>query len=370
MTLGVSLVTAGFVGPHRFTTTLFSEAGQPEKGFLSVGIIYTVSTLGSLIAAPLISRFGVKQIFFWSSLLYGFYVLFLQVSSIGLLFFISGLLGLASALFWNAQSIYMVEYSQADRRGQSSGFFHSIYSALALAGVISFGYLLGQSALTRFQILVLFSIFSFLGSLIIAFLPRRVFVRVSLKNQLDKIINLAKNRMIIPLLVVWGVSGFIAGISIGILPLLLKGRWSPAVVGVWISLFWAAPILFSYVSGALSDKIGTKGVAKIGLWLTAIGALGLLSSTSWILAVSSFLLPLGYAGIRTVSYVQLGELTTNSTLLELNALLWISTTAGALIPIFLGGFGLIQLSVVGLIIITFVSWILTGRNFEPLKSSK
>ncbi|MBI4215336.1 MAG: MFS transporter [Parcubacteria group bacterium] len=356
MTIGVSLVTAGFIGPHRFTTTLFAEVGQPDKGFLSVGIIYAVSTFVSLLAAPLISRFGAKRTFFWSSLLYGLYVLFLQGTSTGFLFLFSILLGVASALFWNAQSIYLVKYSHKNRRGKSSGFFNAIFNAVSLVGVIGFGYLFEQSAVaTHRQILIAFSVLSFLGSLVIAFLPHQSFTTIPFRNQLKKIFRTAASLSILPVLLAWSVSGYIAGFSITVLPLLLKDYWSPAVVGVWISLFWGAPILFSYFSGWLSDRYGSKGIMTIGLALIILGAAGLFFTTPLTLILSSIVLPLGFSSIRTISYVQLGEVAIGSTFMELNSLLWIVTTAGALLPIILGLFGFTRISIAGLLILAFLS---------------
>lgn len=364
LTLGVGLVTLGFVGPHRFTTILFVEQDAPELGFWSIILIYIFYTISSPFSVQVISKFGAKDTLAVSALLYWLYVVTLLLPQRAVMLVVSSLLGFAAAQFWSAQSLYIVNMSDSKHRGVSAGSVSALESLFSIVGVFGFGVMLDQLQLSRMSVLFIVSIACLVGPFVLRVLPDPQ-TKLPERREDGGLLSFAiRSPIVRRLMLVWLVPGYITGFTLGTMPLLLADRWSLSAVGAFASLFWLAPVAMSFISGITSDRVGRGRVMIAGTILSLVGSLLVLHPTAWTLAFTSLLLPVGFTVLRTNSYALLGDLAErDSHLSSLNALHWTIAGAGTLPPLVLGLFGNTTISVTGLLALTVAAIVFSFRLF-------
>ena len=162
------------------------DLGFDKLGFYSLSVLYVMSTIGSFLNAPLVTRLGPKYSMFWGALCYFFWIicsLFPATSTYdngrGLFIFKSGFIytimifsagvnGLGASILWVGQGNYIAQCASEENKGRFFSLFWFIFMWQQIVGNLLGAFVLGSFSKVVFFIIM--SILSFVGSMTFLFL--------------------------------------------------------------------------------------------------------------------------------------------------------------------------------------------------------
>lgn len=99
-------------------------------------------------------------------------------------------------------------------------------------------------------------------------------------------------------------------------------------------VFWIIPILFSYISGKISDVKGRKIMIALSYIFGLLGLTSLyFSEYSILLIIAIVLLALSYAIFRPMSFALVGDVSVERNLVPLTALFWMAQNIGIVLAL-------------------------------------
>lgn len=326
LSLGFLLIFFGYNAVAQYLTTYFSTIGSQDLGFRSLILIFLFFLLSGPISAMVVSKYGAKKSMVIASL---FYFIFIVSLTGGILFvyLTSVMVGVAAALLWTGQNSYLVKASDEKTYGENSGFFNSALTLGSACGILILGFFINT--------------FNFKSSfLIYAVLPLVGFIILTqLKDlpigqktsQLNLIKNSIKSITALKLSAFYFAFSFIFGLVLGLVPLEIKNTLSITYVGSLTFIFWIMPILFSYISGKISDIKGRKVMIVLAFIFGILGLTSLyFSQYSVLLVVAIVLLALSHAIFRPMRFALVGDVSVEINLIPLTALFWMAQNVGIL----------------------------------------
>ncbi|MFN4318847.1 MFS transporter, partial [Acinetobacter parvus] len=160
----------------------------------------------------------------------------------------------------------IIRITSKENYGKASGFFNMILSLMVALGMIVTGIILKIFPFEISYLLILIpGIFGVFGLTKIK----------EIKNEIDikgkEIFGIYELFKFFSFFFVGILIGFIFSLSIGYIPIDISKNFGEIFVGFFGSLFYIFPIFFSYLVGALSDRIGRINSFIIFLSLIFIG---------------------------------------------------------------------------------------------------
>lgn len=326
LSLGFLLIFFGYNAVAQYLTTYFSTIGSQDLGFRSLILIFLFFLLGGPISAMVVPKYGAKKTMVIASL---FYFLFIVSLTGGILFvyLTSAMVGVAAALLWTGQNSYLVKASDEKTYGENSGFFNSALTLGSACGILILGVFINT-----FNFKSSFLVYSVLPLVGFIILTRLKDLPIGQKtNQLNLIKKSIKSITALKLSAFYFAFSFIFGLVLGLVPIEIKNTLSITYVGPLTFIFWMMPILFSYISGKISDVKGRKIMIVAAYIFGILGLTSLyFSQYSIPLVVAIVLLALSYAIFRPMSFALVGDVSVERNLIPLTALFWMAQNIGIL----------------------------------------
>ncbi|MBS3169537.1 MFS transporter [Candidatus Woesearchaeota archaeon] len=331
LALSFFIIFFGYNGVQQYVTVFFAEKGMLSVGFYSLIIIYVLLSLCSPLAGAFVSKYGPKKAMVLASLFYALFILSLLPGSLSLVYLGSALLGIAAAFLWNGQNVYLIKASTENSAGKSAGLFMVALSSSAAAGILTIWYL--QQSLSLATIFLIFSILPFVGFFLLLTLPSVPTEHVPNKFQLMKRSLTSPTAFRFSLL--WFGLAFVSGLALGFLPIDIKNLFGIHLIGPLSTLFYVMPILFSYLFGKVSDKLGRKPMIILSFVLCGISLIILsLATTLWLMILGIIILTTYYAATRTITFVLVGDISSPQNLGSLTSQFWAVQNVGTVAALF------------------------------------
>jgi len=247
---------------------------------------------------------------------------------------VSIFLGFAASLLWTGQNSYLVRASDEKEYGANSGLLNTLIALGSAVGVLFLGFLI-----TQFSFKISFLAYSFLPLASLFFLNKlEDFKTKTVKNQLTLIKKSIKSISALRLAAFYFAFSFTLGLGIGILPIDIKNTLSLSYIGPLAFAFWIMSILFSYVSGKISDITGRKRMIVISYAVAAFGLLTLYfaqSQSAFLLILGVFLLAIANAVFLPMRFAFIGDVAAEENLVSLTAFFGMAQNAGVLSALFI-----------------------------------
>lgn len=326
LSLGFLLIFFGYNATQQYLTTYFSTIGLQDVGFRSLILIFLFFLLSGPLSAIVVSKFGAKRSMIIACLFYCLFIASLA-STVLLIYLTSALVGFAASLLWTGQNSYLVRASDEKNYGENSGFFNSALTLGSAGGILLLGVFINT-----FNFKSSFLVYSILPLIGLALLTQLKNLPIEQKsNQLKLIKKSLKSITALKLSAFYFSFSFIFGLVLGLIPLEIKNTLSITYVGVLTFAFWIMPILFSYISGKISDVRGRKIMITLAYIFGILGLTSLyFSQYSILLVVAIVLLALSYAIFRPMSFALVGDVSAERNLIPLTALFWMAQNIGIL----------------------------------------
>jgi MFS family permease len=319
------LIFLGADGVQSYVTPFFSSMGLTNIGFYSLMLIYLSFTVFGLFSGMFVSKYGAKKCMLMAAIFYSIYIVSLLTGFVYVIYLSSILLGMSAALLWNGQSSYLVRNSSPGEYGKNSGFFITFKYLGSTIGSLILGILV---VLYLFKTsFLIYALFPILGMIIIYKMKD---VRSSLKiNRFEIVRKSVTNIMALRISTIGFSLMFIYGLVIGIIPIQIKDIFGIGYVGPLSSLFYLVPILFSYILGRYSDKIGRRFMILLSYGIALAGlALLYLFSSGISLVIGIFLLALNNAIMNPAITALVGDVTNKKNLEFVSSLFWVMKNIG------------------------------------------
>ncbi|MCK5510033.1 MFS transporter [Candidatus Parcubacteria bacterium] len=247
-----------------------------EKGY-EIGIVavyylsfYILSIIGHYALLKVINRIGIKKslvISYATEIIFcvvlynyeklagafgnNFYFLFLIIPAVA-----------AAVFYWTAHHIYFFASSHAKNEGAKLGFLYAIPTVLAIFMPFLGGFLITAFG---FKLTFVISIILLILASFVLFLSRSINARIDI--QTEKIFDFYKDNKNW-IYFIQGVDFFVAGIIWPIYMFVMSISFlSMGFIYIFAN---AADAVSCYVSGKISDKIGTRNLGRFGVIVHAI----------------------------------------------------------------------------------------------------
>lgn len=333
LSIGFLLMFFAYASVQQHLTVFFSKSGSVNLGYISLILVYLSYVLFSPFSALIVSKIGAKKSMIISSLFYSFFIFSLTVNSIILIYTSSILLGAFASLLWTAQSVYLITVSEEESYGKNSGFFNSLLVLGIFIGIVTFSFLLRFISFK--SSFLFFSVFPIISFLIFFKLKKLKITQVS--NRLKYLKESFTNKTILKLSLIWFSFNFVIGLTMGIIPLKVNLIFGIFYVGIFLSLFYLFPFIFSYAIGKYSDKVGRKKMIILLYVITILGVITLYFTKEipFLLILSILLLALGQIIYRPVLPAFIGDISNNKNLVNISALFFMVGNIGLVFALIL-----------------------------------
>ncbi len=330
LSLAFSFVFFGYNGVQQYLTLYFSKLNLFKVGFYSLILIYLFFILFSFLSALFVKKYGFKKPLLIASLFYSIFIFSLLTKSIFLVYLASILLGISAAFLWMGQISCLVRETEKKFYGESSGFFNTFLSLGSGLGIFILGFLIEK--LKDFETpFLFFAFFPLIGAFIFLKLKEKKPEKNLERIKFPKKLFLSKTSLQFSSL--WFAQTFVFGITIGILPLQVEKALGVSFVGILSSLFLILPIIFSYLIGRLSDKIGREILIFVSYFFRLISFLFLSIPKTFYLMLGVFFLILGQIFSSPISFAIVGDVTDKKNLEFLNALFNAFSVSGVVLAL-------------------------------------
>ncbi|MDO8463068.1 MAG: MFS transporter [bacterium] len=357
--LGMSflLIFFGFDGFQQYITMYLRSLGTAHIGFLSLLLVYVAFMVGSLPAASIVARFGAKRCMVAAVGPYALYGFSLLTESPAAILGASIVLGAAAAVLWVAQSAYLVRASSTATYGADAGRFATMFSVGAASGILILGILLPHAGYR-----IGLATFATVPLLALILLTRLDDLRGDVQRRnWNAAFRMLHSPSALRIAMIWFPFNCIQGFVLGVVPLRIQDVFGTTLaVGTLVGLFYLTPIVTAYALGALSDRIGRRGLTLVTfpLGIAGIGLLAIATSPV-LLVIAITILALNFGLARTLTFALVGDVTTDATLDAFSALTWfvqsVALTIAFALPLILNGDALF-LTAAALIAATYVGY--------------
>ncbi len=349
LSLSFLLIFFGYNATQQYLTTYFSTIGLQDLGFQSLILIFLSFLIAGPISAIVVSKYGTKKSMIFASLFYFFFIVSLT-GGVLLIYFSSVLVGFAASLLWTGQNSYLVKASDQKTYGENSGFFNSALTLGSASGILILGFFI--NAFSFKSSFLIYSLLPLIGLILLTQLKDLPTEQKT--NQLKLVKKSIKSMTALKLSAFYFSFSFIFGLVLGLIPLEIKNTLSITYVSLLTFTFWIMPILFSYISGKISDVKGRKIMIVAAYIFGILGLTSLyFSQYSIPLVIAIVLLALSYAIFRPMSFALVGDVSVERNLVPLTALFWMAQNVGILSALLISSE--IQTRVIYLISIAVIS---------------
>lgn len=362
LSLAFLFIFFGYGGIQQYVTTYFDSLGLKQVGYNSLILVYLFFFLTGPISAIFVSKKGPKLAMIIATFSYSLYIFSLVSAQEVVIYLTSALIGCSAALLWTGQNVYLVRSSPKENLGANAGIFSASLHLGEVLGIIFAGFLAKRISFSGS-----FSILGFaplIGILLLALLKDYHVDQIAVAPSRFVLLKKALiSKTAIRVSVIFTAQMFIFGLVIGVIPIEINRIWGMTYVAGLSSIFFIAPVLFSYFLGKTSDMRGRKFILVTSFVTSIVGLSFLyLSSDPWFFLLGVILLAITFAGMSPASAAIIGDITTEQNIEYVTALSYMMRNLGVVTALALSGYLPVRSSYLASIIMLLV----TAGLFLPL----
>ncbi|RJQ16887.1 MFS transporter [Candidatus Woesearchaeota archaeon] len=294
------LLFVGYDTLQQYFAAFFHTQNITTISFIAIGIIYFFFGAFSMLAPTICEKIGIKKALFFSSLLYPLFILAVMTKKPVFVFIASGLLGIAAAILWTANGLFITKTTTEKNRGSYTGLLFSLMplGTTIMTFIISFfiekvNFILISAGLF---------IVSLAGSLVFLFI----------KDIKTEHVNLKLNKKIIRKMMYFFpyvfATAFIFGTIITKIPVRITDLFGLQSVGLLLSVYIFSTVIFPFLLGKAVDKFNKKICLILGT-IAGIAGFILFLFPLWItFAFGLLFMGISYALLVVISYPMIMEL--------------------------------------------------------------
>uniref|UniRef100_A0A1I7YHU7 UNC93-like protein MFSD11 n=1 Tax=Steinernema glaseri TaxID=37863 RepID=A0A1I7YHU7_9BILA len=252
-----------------------------NAGYVSLGIVYLMFSLGNFIAVPIIERTGAKLAMTIGGICYVVFIVgFLFLNEI-YLYFSSAVVGFGAAILWTGQGNYLTMISTGENARRNSGILWAIFqSSIWMGGIFLLGiftFVDSGQEIAQSSIRPLYSVFTaanIIGVVILAFLPKPVQdiprAKTSTTKTLLSTFELLRTKKMLYLVLAFGFTGLETSMWQGVFPTSVAfttrlGSNTNALIAIGAINIGLGQLIGGFVFGILGQHIARFGRHNIVL---------------------------------------------------------------------------------------------------------
>lgn len=291
--LGLGLIFFGYNAAEQHFTAFYQSFGKGELAFQSLAILYSAIFIGNLIGPGIIRRLGIKRSIILGFATYSALVFGITLKIPNLVYLLSLLLGLGAGIGGIARVEFLRLISPQNKRGEFAGAIESVRTFGGFLGVLSVSFILKVFSISN--VFLLLGTVMLFGTFFLLFLNK---IGTTESTEESKNFKLMAKMTVTPkvlLLLPSGVSaGFLLGLVLGFVPVLITKNFGIGWVGIITSLFHLTLAIALILAGYLSDIKWKFGLIYASMIISISAVLIILKFTSLpALALVMVLLGLG-----------------------------------------------------------------------------
>ena len=278
--LSLGLLFFGWNGVEQHFASFFQSQGIAHIAYHSLAIIYTTIVIGNIFGPSIVSILGPKNALLWGFLTYVLLVFGITTKTPWLIYFLSVNLGIGAGSLGIACTDLLRQISPLKKRGEYSGTKESLRTLGGFLGVVSVSFFL-----KKWPMEIIFLLFGFimaLGSTTLFGLkiPPKKETKTPIFRPLRNTLKMLRNKKVLLLLPNAIAGGFLLGLVLSTIPVLIETNFGLQWVGLISSIWHLTLALFSLGGGILSDIKGRFQVIYFSIFVGILAVLLLLSKTT------------------------------------------------------------------------------------------
>lgn len=295
LSIASGLIFFGFNAAEQHFTPYYKQIGLSNQAFNALAILYGSIIIGSFIGPFLVRRIGIRLALILGYLTYVALVLGITLKIVPLVYGLSSLLGVGAGVAGIARIDFIRLIAPVSKRGEFNGAIETVRVLGGFLGVALVSLIL--QFLTLEQIFILLGLIMLIGVGLFLFLRNPDDLKtaeVIPGRTLVDMVRLVGDARILLLLPFSIAGGFILGLVLGKIPVLIEGQFGVAWVGIVTSVFHLT-LGLSLISGYISDIKGRFVILYSSLVLAILALLVFLNFVS-IPALLAVMILLGLSG--------------------------------------------------------------------------
>lgn len=295
LSLSLGLIFFGFNAAEQHFTAFYQSIGLPNLAFQSLAVLYGAIIVGNFIGPSIVKKLGVELSFFLGYLAYVFLVFGITLKISILIYALSFLLGVGSGIVGIAGAEFLRLVAPKDKRGEFSSATEMVRIFGGFSGIFLVSLILRFISINK--IFLLLGTIMLSGILLLLALkksPKDLYQASSTKQDIKAQVLFLKNPKVLLLLPKSIAGGFLLGLILGAIPVIIEKNYGIGWVGIITSLWHITIASFILWAGYLSDIKGRFGLIYTSLIIPVVAAVIFLNFQSLpILAAVMILLGLG-----------------------------------------------------------------------------
>lgn len=296
LAISLAFLFFGWNAAEQHLTSFYATQGMASVAYRSLAIIYATIVVGNSLGPGVTNFLGLKN-----SILLGFLTYILLTFAIPtkipwLVFLFSAALGVGAGISGIAQIDFLKRIAPPKKRGEYAGAIGSLRTLGGFLGVFSVSFFLQKWSLGT--IYTLLGLVMTGGLITLSKLPRlqkKKGKNLSFPSSWGKILAMTKDKRVLLLIPNAVAGGFLLGLVLSTVPVLIKNEFGLHWVGIITSVWHLTLAVFSLGGGVISDLKGRFPVIYASI-LTGVLAMILLLSVKTLPAIALIMFLVGLQG--------------------------------------------------------------------------
>jgi len=307
------LIFFSFAAAQLYFVVEFNKTANTEVAFTSLLLVYLFAAIFSPVSAYVVSKFNPKKGMLLASITYLLFCGAVITKNETIIYTVSVLLGIGSSILWTSCGTYILSITNKNYYGRATGIFNTVFSLMCILGMLALGVLLSYC---DFKISYLLILIPGIAGFFMLFLIKDLKISKSLdfKEGLKNFFN-PKFLLFFPL---YFAQGFLFSLTIGLIPIEIKGMFSEIFIGIFGTVFYLIPLFSAYGVGKISDRIGRPALFIAFYILIGAAMLIMLNKEIFVIGITVFAISFSFTRVLMIAYV--GDLCRGKNLESGNAL--------------------------------------------------
>lgn len=281
LAVSLSLLFFGWNAAEQHWVSFYETRGVAPLAYQSLALVYATIVLGNSLGPSIVARFGLKKPILLGFLSYLLLVLAIPTRIAWLVLLLSIGLGIGAGISGIAQIDFLRRAAPRKNRGEYSGTLGSLRTLGGFLGVFSVSFLLKRWSIeTIYYFLTLVMVGGIVLLLKLPEFKKKKTAESCPSASFKKILRMLNDKRVL-LLIPQAISGgFLLGLVLSTVPVLIKTNFGLSWVGAVTSLWHLTLAVFSIGGGVVSDLKGRFPVIYASILMGILAVVLLLSANT------------------------------------------------------------------------------------------